>query len=157
MPQLFGYLFDGAPVTIRRRRIEAGCKRAAHRLDIASAGGGENAVAPACHTIDLIDMRLQRTPAFEAVVVGNSQLPLMSFASGARTRSSASRFFAAFLNQSRSGFAGNACGMGHLLSMRPATAILVECRRAPSRPGHKARGRAKRQVKLPGHGAARAS
>ena len=45
------------------------------------------------------------------------------------SRSSASRCLAAFLSQSRLGFAGRACGMGHLLSLRPATAALGPERR----------------------------
>src|SRR4051812_38751629 len=47
-----------------------------------------------------------------------------SFAVGAFARSSASRCLAVFLSQSMLGWAGRACGMAHLLSLRPATAAL---------------------------------
>src|SRR5215813_3233507 len=52
-----------------------------------------------------------------------------SLALGLPARNSASRCLAVFLSQSMLGRAGRACGMEHLLSLRPATAALGQERR----------------------------
>src|SRR5262249_30710818 len=52
-----------------------------------------------------------------------------SLAAGLPARNSASRCLAVFLSQSMLGWAGRACDMEHLLSLRPATAALGQERR----------------------------
>ncbi len=130
MAPLLGDLEDRAAVAVGRRRVEAGRESAPDSFDVTGAGGVENAIAFGQTRIDRFDMRLERTPALEAIVVGNGELRLMQPGSRAvAARSVTSRCLAAFLSQSRSGFAGRACGMAHLLSLRPATATLGQERR----------------------------
>jgi len=64
-----GDLVNGAAVLIGGRRIETLSECAANRLDVAGAGGGEDAPADAG-----IDVGLERAPARKAVVARDCKL-----------------------------------------------------------------------------------
>ena len=71
MPSLLGDLMDRTAVGVGRCGIKARRKGAADGLDVAGACGFENAIAVAIRWTDPVDMRLQRAPAFEAMVMGD--------------------------------------------------------------------------------------
>src|SRR5262245_7893988 len=74
VPVSLGDLVDGAAVVVGRAGIEAGVEGAANRLDIARAGGVEDALALASHRIELVDMRLELTPTGEAIFAREREL-----------------------------------------------------------------------------------
>ena len=129
MTTLLGDLVNGAAVTIGSCWVETRSEGTPDNLYVPGAGGVENTIAFGQPWIGRFDMRLERTPALEAVVVGNGELSMMQPCIRLAARKLASRLLAPFRNQSRSGFAGRACGIRHLLSLYPATATLGQERR----------------------------
>jgi hypothetical protein len=77
MTALLGDLVDGAPVTIGRCWVEARSEGTPDNLYVPGAGGVENTIAFGQPWIGRFDMRLECTPALEAVVVGNGELSVM--------------------------------------------------------------------------------
>ena len=82
MPPVLGDLMYGAAVGVGRCGIKARRKGATDGLDVASACGFENAIAVAKRWTDAVDMRLQRAPALEAIVMGDRELSLVQLAIG---------------------------------------------------------------------------
>ena len=118
---LLGDLMNRAAIHVGRCGIEARGECATDCFDIPGAGGFEHALAVAGVAAIVVDVRLQRAPAPEAVVAGDGRVaPGAAWRSGCLARSSASRCLAVFLSQSMLGRAGRACDMAHLLSLRPA-------------------------------------
>src|SRR5262245_60616611 len=77
MALVLGDLIDGAAIRVRGCGIETRGECPAHSVNVASAGCGKHAVAVLAADREAIDMALQRTPAFEAVVVGDGKLGSM--------------------------------------------------------------------------------
>ena len=77
MPPFLGDLMHRAAVGVGRCGIKARRKGAPDRLDVAGACGFENAIAVAKRRRDAVDMRLQRAPALEAIVMGERELGLV--------------------------------------------------------------------------------
>src|SRR5262249_31572048 len=66
-----------AAVTIGSCRVEARSEGTPDHPYVAGAGGIENSIAFDQARIDRFDMRLERTPALEAIVIGNGKLGVM--------------------------------------------------------------------------------
>src|SRR6266487_5805720 len=75
MPSVLGDLMYRAAVGVGRCGIKARSKGATDGLDVAGACGFENAIAK--RWTDAVDMRLQRAPALEAIVMGERELGLV--------------------------------------------------------------------------------
>ena len=82
MPPVLGDLMYRAAVGVGRCGIKARRKGATDGLDVAGACGFENAIAVAIRWTDAVDMRLQRAPALEAVVMGDRELGLVQLGIG---------------------------------------------------------------------------
>src|SRR5437588_13108298 len=74
MPAVLGDLMYSAAVGVGRCGIKARRKGATDGLDVAGVCRLENAIMVAKRRTDAIDMRLQRAPALEAIVMGEREL-----------------------------------------------------------------------------------
>ena len=122
MTALLGNLEDGVAVAVGCCRIEARSEGTPDRLYVSGAGGVEHAVAFGKAWIDRVDMRLERTPALEAVVVGDGALRLIQPDIRLCSTQRNKPLLGGLLQPVEIGICGRASGMGHLLSMCPATA-----------------------------------
>ena len=82
MPPLLGDLMYRAAFGVGRCGIKARRKGATDGPDVAGACGFENTIAVAIRRTDAVDMRLERAPALEAIVMGDRELGLVQLGIG---------------------------------------------------------------------------
>ena len=77
MPQILGDLVNGTTVGVGSCGIKTQRKSATDDLDVAGAGGCENAIVLVGNRTDRVQMCFQGAPTLETVVVGDDALRLM--------------------------------------------------------------------------------
>src|SRR5262249_23659988 len=130
MATLLGDLVDRAAVTIGSCRVEARSEGTPDDPYVAGAGGIENSIAFDQARIDRFDMRLERTPALEAIVIGNGKLGVMQPCLRLRGAQSSKPLLGGFPQPVEIGIRGQGLRhKRHLLSLCPATATFGQERR----------------------------